>query len=213
MKQLTYQDILDMNPCVQHLPSKYIPETWTGTIIEVLNLPNVAPREKLWVACRVLDDKVLRLFAVDCARRALSRIDNPDARSLAAVNVAEAFAHGNATTEELKAASAAAYAAYAAAYAAASAASASAAAYAAYAAEYAAYTASAASAASAAYAAEYAAAYAAAVAAYASASADTAYAAYSSAASPLKEREAHIEQLIKLIPEYADTSTTFPKEI
>lgn len=122
MKLLTFQDIVDMKPCVQHLPSKYIPETWSGTIIDVLSLPNVAPREKLWVARRVLGDKVLRLFAVDCAKRALSRFDKLDDSVLNAINVAEAFAHGNATEKRLKeaknAAAAAAAATYAAAYAA-----------------------------------------------------------------------------------------------
>ena len=172
MKLLTFQDIADMNPRKKHWPSKYIPETWTGTILDVLRLPNVAATEKLWVACRVLDDKVLRLFAVDCARRALSRIDKPDARSLAAVNVAEAFAHGNATTEELKTAAAAAYAAYAA------------------------------SAASAASAAAYAASaeYAASAAAYA-ASAEYAIPSVVDS-DTFEERNKQIEQLIKLIQEY-----------
>jgi hypothetical protein len=120
MIKLTYQDIVNLNPCSAHHPSKYIPDTWSGTICELLELPNVAPTEKLWVAYRVLDDKVLRLFAVDCARRALTRIPHPNPRSVAACNVAERYAYGQATAEELRlAASAAADAAYTAAYAAA----------------------------------------------------------------------------------------------
>jgi len=122
MKQLTYQDIVNMDPCQSHYPDKYIPITWTGTIIDILRLPNVAPTEKLWVAYKVLDDKTLRLFAVDCARRALGRVAKPDIRSLIAVNMAEAYAHGRCTAEELQAtrqaADAAATATRAAAYAA-----------------------------------------------------------------------------------------------
>jgi hypothetical protein len=110
MKQLTFQNILDMNPCSKHTPSKYIPKTWTGTILDILRLKNVAPTEKLWVAYKVLDDKTLRLFAVACARRALSRVEKPDVRSLIAVNMAEAYAHGRATKGELALAFAAAYA-------------------------------------------------------------------------------------------------------
>jgi hypothetical protein len=68
-----------------------------------------------------MTDKGLRLFAVDCARRAQTYPKNyiPDLRTLAAINVAERFAEGLATIEELKDAYAAAYtAAYAAAAAA-----------------------------------------------------------------------------------------------
>ena len=126
MRQITYQDIMSMDPCSSHRPSKYIPVTWTGTILDILKLPNVAPTEKLWVAYRVLDDKTLRLFAVACARRALSRVENLDVRSLIAVNLAEAYAHGRCTAEELSAAKQGAYAAAADAHAAAAAAAAAA---------------------------------------------------------------------------------------
>jgi hypothetical protein len=117
MKIITYQDIVNMNPCSAHRPSKYISEDWTGTALDVLDLPNVAPTEKLWVLRKVLDDKILRLFAVACARRALARIVKPDTRSLIAVNIAEAYANGRASKEELATACTAACAAYAAAHA------------------------------------------------------------------------------------------------
>ena len=52
-----------------------------------------------------------RLFAVWCAREALKLIDNPDPLSIAAVDVAERYANGEATIEELAAARAAAWAA------------------------------------------------------------------------------------------------------
>jgi hypothetical protein len=83
----------------------------------------------LWVARRpgVLTDRELRLFAVDCARRALGRVKNPDPRSVRAVEVAEAIANGKATVEQLaearKGAASASYAsaaAYVAAHASAS---------------------------------------------------------------------------------------------
>jgi hypothetical protein len=120
MKQLTYKDILALNPCRKHHPSKYVSEDWTGTILDVLNATNVAPTEKLWVAYRVLDDRTLRLFAVNCARRALAKVANPDPRSIAACDIAEKYANGEATEEELSKARNAADAAYdaAAAYAA-----------------------------------------------------------------------------------------------
>ena len=62
-----------------------------------------------------LDDKTNRLFAVWCAREALKLIEDPDPRSLAGLGVAERFANGEASLDELRAASAAAYDASAAA--------------------------------------------------------------------------------------------------
>jgi hypothetical protein len=49
----------------------------------------------------VATDRILRLSAVDTARRALVRVEAPDPRSVAAVDIAERHAHGRATDEEL----------------------------------------------------------------------------------------------------------------
>jgi len=57
------------------------------------------------------DAKTQRLFAVWCAREGLKLVDNPDPRSVAACDVAERYANGKATDEELDAALAAALAA------------------------------------------------------------------------------------------------------
>jgi len=58
-----------------------------------------------------LNDRTLRLFAADCAERALSRVASPDPRSVEAVRVARLFAEGGATESELAAAGDAAWAA------------------------------------------------------------------------------------------------------
>jgi len=70
-----------------------------------------------WVLLRkeFMPDKDLRLFAVWCARGALKLIDNPDERSINACNVAERYANGEASEEEIIDAAAYAAAAYAAA--------------------------------------------------------------------------------------------------
>jgi len=47
--------------------------------------------------------RTARLFAVWCAREALKLVDNPDPRSIVACDVAERYANGNATDEELAA--------------------------------------------------------------------------------------------------------------
>ena len=48
--------------------------------------------------------RTARLFACDCAERALQRISNSDARSVEAIQIARAFANGEATSAELDAA-------------------------------------------------------------------------------------------------------------
>ena len=60
----------------------------------------------IWLLCRkeFMSDKDMRLFAVWCAREALKLVENPDQRSIEACNVAESFAKGNASNEELDAA-------------------------------------------------------------------------------------------------------------
>ena len=85
------------------------------------------PEWLIWVATRhgVLDDRTLRLFAVWCARQVQHLMADP--RSVAAIDVAERFANGDATADELKAARVAAVAADAAWASAAAAAAASAA--------------------------------------------------------------------------------------
>ena len=67
-------------------------------------------RDILWLLLRnyFLDDKELRLFAVWCAREALSLVENPDPRSINACNIAEKFANGECTKDELAAARSAA---------------------------------------------------------------------------------------------------------
>lgn len=67
----------------------------------------------LFTRNNLMSDKDLRLFAVWCAREALKFIENPDPRSVMACDVAERYANGDATIQELSAArSAAEYAAW-----------------------------------------------------------------------------------------------------
>jgi hypothetical protein len=106
MKQITYQDIVALDPCYE--PSKYIPETWTGTVVDILDLDAVPANDRLWVVLHseFLPDKLMRLFAVRCARQVQHLLT--DERSIRAIDVAERYANGLATDEELTAAWAAA---------------------------------------------------------------------------------------------------------
>jgi len=69
------------------------------------------PEWLLWVATRtgVLTDRELRLFAVWCARQVQHLMSDP--RSVDAIDVAERYADGKATDDELAAAKEAAWAA------------------------------------------------------------------------------------------------------
>ena len=119
MNRFTINDIRSWEPCYD--PTRYLPEGWRGTALDILAVENCPAIDRLWVVIRneCIDERTLRLFAAWCARQALALIDNPDPRSVAAVDMAERFAVGEATVDELEAAGAAAWDASAAAWAAA----------------------------------------------------------------------------------------------
>lgn len=126
MKTATYNDLIIWHPCwldeaggeerlcaaVAHMPECF-------TALDVLGLDGVSAADRLWVALRpeLLSYRTLRLFACDCAERALTRERaagrEPDARSWTAVAVARRHAMGEATDVDLLEAYRAAYAAYA----------------------------------------------------------------------------------------------------
>jgi len=117
MKTINNDLIRSFGPCYD--PSeKKIPDGETLSVLDwVEKYRSVVPaKDIVWLLCRneFLSDRDLRLFAVWCAREALSLIDSPDPRSVEACDVAERYANGEASQEELAAARAAAYAAYAA---------------------------------------------------------------------------------------------------
>ena len=118
MKTFTIEDIRKWKPCYD--PAKHLPESWSGTALDILKMENIPAEDRLWVVLRdsVIDPKTSRLFAVWCARQVQRLMI--DSRSISAVDTAEKFANGKASLEELQTASAAASAAaWAAAWAAA----------------------------------------------------------------------------------------------
>ena len=115
MKTITYDLVKSYAPCydpkyiTDDLDKEYTPREF---ILEFRD--KVKKKEDiLWVLLRndFMSDKDMRLFAVWCAREALKLVDNPDPRSINACDVAERYANGEATDEELAAAWAAARAA------------------------------------------------------------------------------------------------------
>ena len=121
LKTLTINDIRSFRPCydpVTGLDSSgntihaggFLLEDWQGTVIDILKVTACPCEDRLWVVCReeLIDSRTLRLFAVWCARQALMLENAPDPRSITACDVAELYANGLATNDELDAARAAA---------------------------------------------------------------------------------------------------------
>jgi hypothetical protein len=86
-------------------------EAEPGDVIVEAGDKVVTDRVRLIRRLDTWNERSARLFAADCAERALNLAGNPDPRSVAAVDVARRFACGEATEEERAAAWAAAWAA------------------------------------------------------------------------------------------------------
>lgn len=106
---MTIEDIRGLNPCYD--PSRYLPEDWQGTALDILRVHECPAQDCLWVVLNRgwIDKRTARLFAVWCARAALKQIVDPDPRSRAACDVAERFANKQADEVELAIAWAAAW--------------------------------------------------------------------------------------------------------
>ncbi len=101
LKTLTIADIRSWSPCYD--PERYLPESWSGTVLDLLSLEDIPAEDRAWVVLReeLVDEKILRLFAIWCGKQALKTIEKPDFRLMNACDVAEQFAMGEATEEEL----------------------------------------------------------------------------------------------------------------
>ena len=106
MLKFTIHDVRKLKPCYD--PNKWLAEDWSGTIVDLLDDKRITFPDRLWVILRTdfVSEKLMRLFAVWCARQVQHLMK--DERSLRALDVAEAFANGLTTKEELAAARAAA---------------------------------------------------------------------------------------------------------
>jgi len=114
-KYITPDMILSWSPCSDYdeerIRTLFGPHK-RATVEDILRAP-IPPQDALWVVLReeLILAKTLRLFACDCAERALRRERKarrePDARSWEAIKVARRYARGLATAEELAAGDAA----------------------------------------------------------------------------------------------------------
>ena len=81
-----------------------IKNEWTA--LDVLNLPDVSAQDKFWSVLReeFIDAPILHEFACRCAEYALSFVESPDPRSIAAIEAKRKWLRGEITDAELDAA-------------------------------------------------------------------------------------------------------------
>ena len=119
MKTVTVEQFKSFRPCwletaegrADFARIAAIRDEWTA--FDVLNLPDVSAADKLWSVLReeFIDAPILHEFACRCAEYALSFVDNPDPRSIAAIEAKRKWLRGEITDKELNAAWDAAWAA------------------------------------------------------------------------------------------------------
>ena len=113
-----YDPVTGLNKHGNVIVPSPLPEDYSAPMSEFLRLGHIPTGDRIWVATcpGILPDRILRLWAVGNARRALNLVPNPHPDSVAACDMAERFANGEATEEELAAAAKAAAAAWEAAF-------------------------------------------------------------------------------------------------
>ena len=77
MKRITVEMVRLWEPCYD--PTDVVPEDWTGTALDVLNLP-ISADDRLWVVLHeeILSEATLREFARWCALQVIHLWDAPD---------------------------------------------------------------------------------------------------------------------------------------
>lgn len=112
MKTVTVEQFKNFGPCWLETAEgreKFariaaIREEWTA--LDVLNLPDVSAQDKLWSVLReeFIEAPILHEFACRCAEYALSFVESPDPRSIAAIEAKRKWLRSEITDAELDAA-------------------------------------------------------------------------------------------------------------
>ena len=112
MKSITYEEFLDFDPCYLGDPDRKAlmdsiaqrQDRWTA--LDILELKEIPDVHKLWAVLReeLIEPEKVHEFACRCAERALSRVENPDPRSVAAIEAKRAWMKGEISDAELAAA-------------------------------------------------------------------------------------------------------------
>ena len=112
MKTVTVEQFKSFRPCWLETAEgrkKFariaaIRNEWTA--LDVLNLPDVSAQDKFWSVLReeFIEAPILHEFACRCAEYALSFVESPDSRSIAAIEAKRKWLRGKITDAELDAA-------------------------------------------------------------------------------------------------------------
>ena len=116
MKTITYEDFVRFNPCWliddeerdEHADQlaryRAMRDKWTA--LDILRLDDVNTEDRLWLVLReeLIDAPILHEFACRCAEMELSRINKPDARSVAAIEAKRKWLRGEISDEAIVAA-------------------------------------------------------------------------------------------------------------
>ena len=110
MKTVTYEEFLEFAPCwldeeggAARLKAYFDRFGGRMSALDILNLDDVSAEDKLWSVLReeFIPAPILHEFACVFAEYALTLIDNPDPRSINAIEVKRAWIRGEATDKEL----------------------------------------------------------------------------------------------------------------
>ena len=112
MKTVTVEQFRNFGPCwLETVEGRgklariaAIRNEWTA--LDVLNLPDVSVQDKFWSVLReeFIEAPILHEFACRCAEYALSFVESPDPRSIAAIEAKRKWLRGKITDAELDAA-------------------------------------------------------------------------------------------------------------
>ena len=117
---ITFEQILAFKPCYDKAKIRALfGDRESVTWEQVAECEAVPLNDRVWLGTMLMDATQQRLFAVLCARYVLSQQATADPRSVSACDVAERFAVGDATQQELESARSAARSARSAAWSAA----------------------------------------------------------------------------------------------
>ena len=111
MKTVTVEQFRNFGPCwLETVKGRgkfariaAIRNEWTA--LDVLNLPDVSAQDKFWSVLReeFIDAPILHEFACRCAEYALSFVESPDPRGIAAIEAKRKWLRGEITDAELAA--------------------------------------------------------------------------------------------------------------
>lgn len=104
MKTVTYDQLLKFDLCEKL--ERYAPLKPEWSALDILALKDVPSKDKLWAVLReeLIDAPILHEFACRCAEAALAKVENPDPRSLAAIETKRKWLRGEVSDKERQAA-------------------------------------------------------------------------------------------------------------